>query len=233
LFQGKARNSRLPANRRGRSNLAMSASIARYLKDFGSPPPPQVMVEDMDLFAPDISEFAPQVEEPVDLDAIRAEAFEKGRGEATEEQQRRWDEERTALVDAHRAEIMALQERFEGELADMMAARLQEFAASTAQAVADQTANLLAPLIDEAIVVKTVADLAELVQAAILEGEVKTLTVKGPTEMFERLRARLGEDAVVIRHIEASDIDLTVDFGDASLVTRMSAWSASLKKVLG
>lgn len=212
----------------------MSASLARYLKDFGTPPPPPVIADDLDMFASDFTEpLSLPAEEPVDIDAERAEAHAKGRQEAADEWEQRAAEDRAALIQAHEAEIAALKERLEGEVVAIIADRMEAIAAATAQEVADQTARVLAPLIEEAIAAKVTADLADLIKAAILEGDVNAVTVRGPAAMFEALRVRLGESATVIRHVETDDIDLTVELGDASLVTRMSAWSASLKKVLG
>lgn len=210
----------------------MSASIARYLKDFGAPPP-QMVVEDLDAFAPDMSDFAAPAEEPVDIEAERAEAFARGRDEATAEIQARWDAERAGMIDAHKAEMAALQARFESEFAQMAAARLQEFSTSTARIIADRTAAALAPLAEETIVAKAIADLANLVRTAVLQGEVQAITVRGPFAMFDKFRDALGSEAAVIRHVEAVDIDLVVELGDASLVTRISEWAAGLRKVLG
>jgi len=58
------------------------------------------------------------------------------------------------------------------------------------------------------------------------------VTVKGPARLFDVLKGTLGEKAGLLRHLETGDVDLTVEFGDAVLVTRMSAWATSLKKVL-
>ncbi|SFB10083.1 hypothetical protein SAMN03159496_01862 [Rhizobium sp. NFR07] len=212
----------------------MSASIARYLKDFGAPPPPPVMDDELDMFAPDLSDvLALPAEEPVDIEAERADALARGKQEAADEWEQRWAADRAALVEAHETEMAALKERLEGELAATIAARVEAFATATAQEVAEQTARVLAPLVEDAVAAKATADLADLIKAAIIEGEVNAVTVRGPTPMFEALRTRLGDNATVIRHVESDDVDLTVELGDASLVTRMSAWSASLKKVLG
>jgi hypothetical protein len=212
----------------------MSASIARYLKDFGTPTPLPVMPDELDMFAPDLTEtLALPAEAPVDIEAERADAHARGRQEAADEWEQRWAEDRAALVQAHETEMAALKASLEGELAEMIAARIEAFATATAQEIADQTAHVLAPLVEGAVAAKATSDLAELIKAAILEGEVNAITVRGPMPMFEALRARLGDDTMVIRHVETDDIDLTVELGDASLVTRMSAWSASLKKVLG
>lgn len=211
----------------------MSASIARYLKDFGAPPPPPVLSEDLDFFGSDMADVAIPIEEPVDIEAEKADAHEAGRRQAGEELSQQFETERAALVDAHQAEIAALKAKYESDLAHKLATSLAAMAAETAREIADQTAAILAPLLDEAIAAKAVDDLAGLVRAAVLEGEVQAVTVRGPAAMFEELRALLGENAGVVRHIETADVDLTVELGEASLVTRLSAWSASLKKVLG
>jgi hypothetical protein len=46
------------------------------------------------------------------------------------------------------------------------------------------------------------------------------------------LQAHLGEEAALLRHIEAQDVDLTVTIGESVLVTRMSAWAVSLREIL-
>lgn len=210
----------------------MSASIARYLKDFGSPPP-ALVEQEQDFFAPDMSDFASEPEAPpVDIDAERADAHAKGREEAGEELRLQWEEERRALVEAHAAELAALKASLETELAEKIATQLQDYATAVARAVSDQAAAALAPVMDEAVVAKAVADLSDLLRAAMLDGEVGSVTVSGPLPMFEQLKEKMGEEAAVLKHVETSDPDLTIELGDASIVSRMSAWSASLRKVL-
>ena len=212
----------------------MSASLARYLKDFSEPQslPLPLMADgfadsvDEDLALPAV------VEAPVDIEAERAEAYSRGHEAASEELQQRFGEERQALIAAHAEEIAALRERYEAEAAASIAAGLQEIAAATAQAVSDQTAVILAPLLDEALVAKAVSDMADLIRDAMLEGDVGTVNVRGPLHLFEKLKAALGASAPLLRHVEAPDLDISVDIGESALVTRMSAWSASLKKVL-
>jgi len=78
-----------------------------------------------------------------------------------------------------------------------------------------------------------VSDLADLLRTAILSGEAGTVTVKGPSSLFDALVGNMPEVAGSLRHVEADDLDLSVDIGETVLVTRISAWTASLKKVLG
>ena len=213
----------------------MSASLARYLKDFSEPhaPPLPLLADGFGDGFEDDPAFPTVVEEPVDIEAERAEAYAKGHDAASEELQQRFDEERQALLTAHAEEMAALREKYETEAAAMIAAGLEGIAGLTAQAVSDQTARILSPLLDEALVAKAISDMADIIRSALLEGDVGTLTVRGPLHLFEKLKTALGEPTPLLRHIEAPDLDIAVDIGESALVTRMSAWLASLKKVLG
>jgi hypothetical protein len=213
----------------------MSASIARYLKDFSEPQtlPLSLSADGFGDGLEDDLAFPAMVEEPIDIEAERTEAYAKGHEAASEELQQRFDEERQALLAAHAQEIAALHEKYETEVATTISMGLQDIAGLTAQAVSDQTARILSPLLDEALVAKAISDMADIIRGAMLEGDVGTLTVRGPVHLFEKLKTALGAPTQLLRHIEAPDLDIAVDIGETALVTRMSAWLAGLKKVLG
>lgn len=210
----------------------MTASIARYLKDFSAPPPPAI-AEDFPAFD-DPFDLEPQpIEVPLDIEAERAEAHAAGRSEALAEADARWSEERAKLVASHEHLLAELKSKHQSELAEAVMVRFQQIAELTAQAVGDQTARILAPLIDEALAAKAVSDMADLLKAAILEGDVGVMTVRGPVNLFEKLKEAMGTQGEALRHVEAPDLDISVDIADTALVTRMSAWLASLRKVMG
>jgi hypothetical protein len=212
----------------------MSASLARYLRDFSEPEalPPAIIGSSFDA---DFEEEL-QIELPaapsVDLEAERAEAHEQGYQAASDALRLEFEKEREALLAAHAEELAALREKLESEAAAVIAARLEQIAALAAQAVSDQTAAVLAPLVDGALAAEAVGEMASLIQAAVLEGDVGTLTVRGPAHLFEQLQEALGPHTPLLRHIESADLDISVDIGETALVTRISAWSASLKKVM-
>lgn len=213
----------------------MNASLARYLKDFSEPRtvPLPAMADVFPAGLEDDLALPAVVEERIDIEAERAEAYAKGHEAASEELRQSFEEERQALLAAHAEELATLREKHEAEIAETIAARIREIAQLTAQAVSDQTASILAPLLDEALVAKAVSDMADIIRTAMLEGDAGTLSVHGPQHLFEKLQTALGAPAPLLRHVEAPDLDITVDIGETALVTRMSAWSASLKKVLG
>ena len=138
----------------------MTASIARFLKDFGEvpPPPPPEASGDFDFGGFPGSDAV--VEEPVDIEAERAEAHAKGYEAATQELQAKWAEERQALLAAQQAEMAALKARYENEIVDLVQSKLGQIAITVAEAVSDQTAKVLAPLVEEALTDKAIADMA-------------------------------------------------------------------------
>ncbi|TWF53370.1 hypothetical protein [Neorhizobium alkalisoli] len=212
----------------------MSASLARYLKDFSAPPPPVPVMEDPFAdFEPDLP-VMPEIPEepPIDLEAERAEAYAKGQAEATREMQAQWDSDKVAMQVAHEEELNALRKKFEVDLAKTLAGRIQHLGSATATAISEQTAKVLTPILEEAVVTNAVSELATLVNAAVTEGEVSTITVRGPAHLFKKLKATMGSEGPVIKHVESADIDVAVDIADATLVTRLSAWAASLRKVM-
>ncbi len=144
-----------------------------------------------------------------------------------------WAEEKEAVLKAHADELSAIREKYEFEIASLVERKLGEAAVLIAEAVSNQTAQILAPVVEEALVSKAVDDLADLLRAAILEGDAGAVIIRGPASLFRKLSSSLSpEHATVLRHVEAVDLDITAEFGDAALVTRLSAWSARLKEVL-
>ncbi len=215
----------------------MSASLSRYLKDFSAPKieltrmPPK--------FFPDLdggvsasgSGERPMMPE-IDIDAERRAAFEEGRAEATGELVAEHQREIAELKARHMGEIEALSRRLEGEVAHKLAAQFAEMTERLAFALGDQTARVLAPVMEEALRASAIENLASMVRQGMAAGEGLAITVRGPAALFEALKRHLPDETMVFRHVETADVDLAVEFGDAILVTRMAAWSDTVRKVL-
>jgi hypothetical protein len=213
----------------------MSPSLSRYLKDFGAEPmpvaPPPPVMQDLPFIEEPI--FADIPETPVvDLEAERREAYAEGHEAATRVLEDKHRAETEAAAAAHRAELEAVHAKYAGEIAERVAANIRAIAAALGQAVGAETAKALAPVLTETLATQAISDLATLITAAILDGAVAPITVSGPRNLFDDLSNRLHEHADLLRHVEAQDIDLTVTTGEGVLVTRMSAWADSLRKVL-
>lgn len=216
----------------------MSMPLARYLKDFGAPQSATVVMNDVGFDAPgmafDDGDFpALSAPDPIDLDAERREAYAEGHEAAEQELREQFEAERQTLEARHREEIDALQRAHDAATSRLIADGLRLIATDIAASVGEQAMAALAPLVSRDIAENAVKDLARLIEDAILAGEVGVITVKGRRDLFDILKAELPECAGQLNHVEADDLDLTVDIAETVLVTRISAFAASLKKVLG
>jgi len=209
----------------------VSLTLSRYLKDFGAEQVPPPHVEDMVFAEP--MEFAEiPGEPPVDVEAERRAAYAEGHEAATQELTQKHQAELDAMAESFRAETDALRMHYEEQAAEKIAADMNRIAAMLGQAISTAAAAILAPIMTETLTTRAVGDLAELVKTSILDGSVGPISVSGPRHLFEVLHSRLGDDGALLRHVEAEDVDLTVTIGESVLVTRMSAWAASLKEIL-
>jgi len=217
----------------------MSASISRYLKDFSAPKvdlsqvPPRYF-PDLDDDFPAHAGFAmkPQVQPQIDIDAERRDAFAQGRREAESEQIALHAAEIATLNARHAAEIEAMHVRCDNEISAMIYDRFSDMGSQLVTMLSDQTARVLAPVMDGVLLQKSIADLARMITLSIGSGEGAKIVVQGPTALFEALKRHLNDETLIFRHQESDDIDLSVEFGDSILVTRMAAWADTVGKVL-
>lgn len=209
----------------------MSLTLSRYLKDFSAEQAPVSAISDM-VFAEPAAFSDSAVEPPVDIEAERRAAYAEGHEAATQELSEKHQAELEAATESFRVEMDTLRIRYEEQAAERIAADMTRIATMLGQAISAEAAAVLAPIMTETLTTKAVADLADLVRAAILDGGASPISVSGPFRLFEALQANLGEEAALLRHIEAEDVDLTVTIGESVLVTRMSAWAASLREIL-
>jgi hypothetical protein len=209
----------------------VSLTLSRYLKDFSAEQVVPPHVEDM-VFAEPAEFIESPLAPPIDIEAERRAAYMEGHEAATQELTQKHQAELEARDAASRAEMDAMRIRYEEQAAEKIAADVTRIAAMLGQAISTEVAAILAPIMTETLTTKAVADLAELVRVAILDGSAGPISVSGPRHLFEVLHDRLGDDGSLLRHVEADDIDLTVTIGESVLVTRMSAWAASLKEIL-
>ncbi|KQV68362.1 hypothetical protein [Rhizobium sp. Root1220] len=209
----------------------MSILLSRYLKDFGEPAI-QVPVAEDDDFAAEFGGFSDAEEPEIDVEAERRSAHADGYAEAAAALVEKHEFEAQTVALVHQREIDELRDRYEVEAAALIASRLEAIAAEVAELVSAAVATALAPVLTDVVSQQAAISLAASLREAFLEGDAGTITVKGPARLFEVLAKELGDKASLLRHHETSDIDLTAEFGDAVLVTRMSAWATGLKKVL-
>lgn len=214
----------------------MSFALERYLKDFGAPQPAQPAFSDFSAESFEggsLADFPGTMQAPtVDAEAIQTQAYAEGYEAAAAELTARHEEALQALRDQHAQEIERIEQNYQNEVAARIAASLRQIASELATRISDELAGCLAPVLQTEIAEKAVADMAVLIQEAILEGEAGPIIVKGPLPLFNILATEMREDAGLLRHVEAEDLDLSVEISGSVLVTRLSAFAASLKKVL-
>jgi hypothetical protein len=215
----------------------MSLQLARYLKDFSPPRQTQSpFLRDGALGRPAAAPEAPfdlsDPEPQVDVEAERAKAFAEGRAEAEADLSRTHREEMEAMEAAHAASLAQLRDSYEKQAAAMIAERFSAMSDTMADLLASQAANVLAPVLDEVLTRKAVADLATMIRSGCQEGEGLVVTVKGPSYLYEMLLSHFEGHAPLFRHLEAADLDLSAEFGDTVLVTRMAAWADTVRRVL-
>ncbi|QRM54242.1 hypothetical protein [Sinorhizobium sp. BG8] len=221
----------------------MNTQIARYLKDFGAAERRAPNLFRSPSFGADDTSVAvretmslPAPEPRIDVAAERAEAHADGkaagRTEAEAELSAAHAAELAALKEEHKAEIETMRRRYEKEYAAALAERFTTMTAKLSDLVSTQAAHVLAPVMDEVLEKKAIADMAKMIAEGLQAGEGLTVTVKGPARLFGALISHFGSDVPAFRHVEAEDLDLTVEFGETILVTRMAAWADTVRKVL-
>ncbi|MBP2548051.1 hypothetical protein J2858_000944 [Neorhizobium galegae] len=212
----------------------MTAPLARYLKDFGAPVSVPVMPSLIEEEDDSPFSFDPAPSEPaVDVEAERAIARAEGEEAGRAEIMALWESERAESAARHADEIAALRLQLEEQAAARIETSFRTTVETLSLGLCDQVAQVLAPVMTEVLTQKAVEDLALMIRQALGANAAASLSVHGPEPMFNLLKQALGEDAPQLRHVEAPDLDISVDIDEAVLVTRMSAWAASLKKVLG
>jgi hypothetical protein len=124
-----------------------------------------------------------------------------------------------------------MRQRLEDQAAGMIQQRFSEIGSTLATLICEQTAQVLAPVMTETLREKAVQSLAAAIRQSI-DGEAVKITVRGPALMFKTLETLLVGSDITFRHVDADDIDLSAEFGDSILMTRLSAWADTVRKVL-
>lgn len=213
----------------------MSVQLSRYLKDFSASVPVPVPEPELPVVLDELEESFPAfvAPDPIDIEEVRRQAHAEGYEAATAEITARHTEELAKIEAAHAEELKRFSEERDTRWANAMTKTLRRLVNDLSSSISDEVAKGLEPFLSEAVTEAAIAELAAQLQAALLTGEAGTIVVKGPAGLFEKLKQALPEAGEALRHVQAEDLDLSVDFGDTVLVTRISAWAASLKKVMG
>lgn len=212
----------------------MSASIARYLKDF-SVPEPVVSAAASNFgteFGDQLSQlnFLTSPQEPArDIDAELSESFEEGRAAATSELQEVHEAELSALQEAHQAELETLRAQLYAEMSETVANRFQTITAEIQSKLTDQVTQVLIPVLGVKLAETAATHLAEKVNSMFSEPDGVSLIVHGPENLFNIFNEKIRSSGFEVKHVATDDIDLSVIFDDSVMVTRISAWAEATR----
>jgi hypothetical protein len=236
-FAGKGFS--LVSEKRTERTQTMSATLARYLKDFSAPAPVPMPIQvhshdDLDIFAGDATINLPSIEhivDEVDVEHEKEVAFSEGYQQASRELTEKHQIELMEQAQAFREQLEALQIEGRAQAASRIDQRLTDLQSALVAVVTEQVVQTLVPVLGHALAEKAVAELANMLKAQFQENGSIAVVVRGPTELFAMLKAEMGETAPALRHIENNELDLQIEFDETVLVTRMSAWADATGKL--
>lgn len=212
----------------------MNSPLARYLRDFGAESTPAAV--HVEAPAPlQIETDFPAFEEvvvTVDIDAERRQAYDDGFKAATEQMAADHAQAIEHLEQKHSAELEAQRQEFEGGVADYLAKALPELTERISGELADAAVNLLAPILKDELARQAVSELADQMKPFLARETLEQIRVSGPENLCDLLRERLEEVDGAVEFVTSEEADLRVELGDTLLVTRLSAFTADLERVL-
>ncbi len=220
----------------------MTAKLFDLLPDFGSPKPTDAQrPRQRDRQRADVSERAdpPGLDDDlfasapsVDIEAVRAEAFRKGRLEAFEESAALHQADLDLERQRHREALEEMRTRYEQDYATVIASRFDAMANGLSEVIGAQVGDVLAPFLDARIQRAVVTELAEAIKASMNDDETAAISVTGPAGLHDGLKAHFNERNVTFSFAETDELDLTVEFDGTLFTTRLGEWSEALKEAL-
>ena len=214
-------------------------ALADYLEDFGSlgAPAPQVVPFAFPEAGP--ADAFPAIELPMPLPA--ADDIEERIHEAVERAETDLTERLTAqyeaMLEAERERHAGEMEALGREAGETLAARIAaEFAAAQETVtglVTNVVSRILGPLLTEDIARRSVAALAEALQAAMNDAEGVRIRITGSPVLYEALCAAAGDKVDHFDFTESASVDLSVRIDESLFETRVSEWSTAMEKALG
>lgn len=211
----------------------MSASLARFLKDFSAPPPaPEPAPDLFDLPAMDMAAFELPQEPAIDLEEERRIAFEEGRAAMRAEMEAEHAAELAALEETRKSAEAAMVKQFETEVIRRIATGLSAMTINLDRTVSAAVFNVLLPVVEEQIAARAVEALGRTIKSAFEEPDGVEFVIRGPQSLVKPLGEELARSGFRFRHIEAAGPDVSVEFEDSVFVTRLSAWRDNLEELI-
>lgn len=215
-----------------------SLALANALKDFGetaqarSEPFP-----DMPSFpaAPEMN-LSPMPElpavEPVDVETLIAEAVCAAEQQLTEKLAEEHAANLQAERDRHAKDIAELHQQFAEESSTKVLAGIEDMEQRLVELTGSVAARILGNFLTEDIRNRSLQKLADLIKAALTDGESVRIRAQGSLPFFQALTEKLPTYADQLAFTESPNFDLTVTIDDSVYETRLDEWSSVLAEAL-
>ncbi len=213
-------------------------ALANALKDFSvsAAASPEVFaapssfpsMPDVDLPAfPDVPEV-----EPVDVDALIAEAVADAELRLTERLAQEHAETLQAERDRHAQDVAELQQQFADEASTKILAGVEEMERRLIDLTGAVAARILGVVLTEDIRNRSVQKLADIIGAALTDDDTVRIRVRGSLPFFDALKTKLPNYADQLDFAESPNYDLSVTIDDSVYETRLAEWSSVLAEAL-
>lgn len=171
-----------------------------------------------------------EIDDAVDPQALIDDAYRRGREAAYEETRAMHAAALQAERERHAAEIAEVRRFYEEKQAGEIADAISELRRDLARVVSEDVGAVLIPFLDDELRERAMDRLSSLLAEAVADGEIGTVRVRGPRELYEALQARVGESDLHSRYTESEEIDLAVEIDGTLFATRLGDWRDALKE---
>jgi len=211
--------------------MALSA-LADALTDFGSarrqfPPAPAAM--------PVVARQVPTAAAPSVAEDITARiAIEVARAQA-ELSERLTSDHAEALAReraSHAQAIADLTHRQGEELGRLVSEGMETIVTRLVDTTAETVARILALTLSEEMQKRALDALADTLRATLDREAPLRIRISGPRTLYEPLAGAMGDLAVRLDYRETDAFDLTVEFDERVLETRLAEWRETLAQVM-
>lgn len=155
--------------------------------------------------------------------------IETGADEATLQ----FEERLRAVEESHQAALVRLEQKYAVELAGTLTSQIEMQGGQLADEIGGRLTRLLAPVLAEHARKASLAALIRDLQRILTSSDLNRTVLSGPPDLVAQVQAELGEQVSRIQIVETDAVDVTVRLDSEVLATRLSAWTAVLKDVVG
>lgn len=165
----------------------------------------------------------------IGIDALIADAFERGRQAGRREEQDAQEEREAGEKTARREQ--AIMERVEFQLHEYakLSETISDALEQTEARIATVVARLLTPVFEERAVHEAVAELASAVRLITASRSPELIRIRGPERLLSRLADALEPFAVGVEYTLDDRIDVQIQADDTILETQLARWAESLR----